>query len=222
MPKSSRAMRRPSSPQLREPLDRELGAAHELALARPRARGTRAGARSRRARGAPASRARRASSWRADTLTDTTSPPWPASCHFLPCRQAARSVHCPSGTASPLTSASETKSAAFSMPVVAAPAQQRLHAHDRARLALDDRLPVQLAAPPGRAPGAARSRFACRSAASARERGACTSHASPPRSFARLHRDRRALQQRLRVRAVVREERDAEARGHRAGRGRRC
>ena len=95
---------------------RELGAAHELRLRDLELEALGGEAASRRGRRRTSLTSAACESWRADTLTDTTRPRWPASCHFLPCRQAARSVHCPSGTASPLTSASETKSAALSIP----------------------------------------------------------------------------------------------------------
>ena len=123
-------------------------------------------------------------SWRADTLTATTRPWWPASCHFFPWRQAARSVHCPRGTASPLTLARETKSAALSIP------WSRRH---RSSDSSPTMAPVShsttgcqysCSSPWTRARRSAVS-FACRSAARARDFGACTSHASPPRSLAR-------------------------------------
>ena len=83
-------------------------------------------------------------SWRWEMLTATARSLWPASCHLRPWTQAAHSAHWPSGTARPATSASETRVGRLLDAVLAPPAQQRLDAHDRAGLALDDRLPVEL------------------------------------------------------------------------------
>ena len=96
--------------------------------------------------------------------------------------------------------------------LVAPPAQQRLDAHDRAGLALDHRLPVELElALDERTPQLRLGRLAL-GGECPRARGVHV-----PRIAALLlrprHRDRGAVQQRLRVRAVVREDGHAQARG---------
>ena len=212
MPKSSRAMRSPS---------RRSSVSRSMASSGLRTSSTSETSSSRHSGGRPvSSRTRRTSltsaaceSWRAETLTDTTRPWWPASCHFLPCRQAARSVHCPRGTASPLTSARETKSAALSIPW--SRRQRRSDSSPTMAPVSHSTTGCQYScsSPCTRARRSAVS-FACRSAARARERGACTSHASPPRSLARRIATVALWSERLGVRPVVREEGDAEAGGH--------